>query len=81
MYTQMCDLTFFFLLIFLDALTQAEKDTGSLKNSGKANSRQGRKKQMSQKTKINTPSSSQSPRQEKDKHISGKSSKNTSRKL
>ena len=58
-----------------DALTQAEKDTGSLKSSVKSNNRQGKKKQPVQKTK--TPSSSQSPRQEKDKQSSVKTIKNT----
>lgn len=64
-----------------DALTQAEKDTGSLKNSVKTNSRQGKRKQTQQKAKIATPSSSQSPRQDKDKQNAGKTAKNTSRKI
>ena len=68
-------------LILSDALTQAEKDTGSLKNSVKVSSRQVKKKQLPQKTKNGTPTSlSLSPRQEKEKKASAKPANNTSRK-
>ncbi|XP_065056106.1 uncharacterized protein CXorf65 homolog [Rhopilema esculentum] len=66
---------------FLDALTQAEKDAGSLKNSIKSNSRQGKKKQIPSKVKVATPTSSQSPRQERDKSNQIKTSKSSNRKV
>ncbi len=51
----------------IDALSQAEKDTGSVKNSIKTNSRQGRKKPQPPKVKTTPSVTATSPRPEKEK--------------
>ena len=69
------------IFFVLDALSQAEKDAdaGSIKNGKAPNSRQSKKKQLPHKGKT-TPTSSQSPRQEKGRPSMERAGKNATRK-